>query len=319
LEAVESKLNHALIGKADVNELNVAVERVGILEGKTLSVENQLAGNLTANNFKANSIIAGSGIIAEGAIGSAQISSLDVNKLNAGDISTSKFRIISANGSIQIVGNQLLVNRDNINRVVLGEYRKQDNTTDYGLLIRAKDGKTIMLDSEGVHNAGITNGSIDNNKVADNANIAGNKLDINSVIREVNNNGTETIKGTKVTVGDRTLDVELSTQKNIITEHGKELSTQKASIQALDNVIKLKVDNQTFTQATSTINSNINNALNSAKEFTTAQIRTTNSNLSKATSEINILKEQINTKVGQVDINKSIQEIKIGGRNYIVL
>ncbi|EPB8144883.1 interleukin-like EMT inducer domain-containing protein [Clostridium perfringens] len=117
-----------------------------------------------------------------------------------------------------------------------------------------------MLDSDGVHNAGITNGAIDNNKVADNANISGNKLDINSVIREVNNNGTETIKGTKVTVGDRTLDVELSTQNNTITEHSKELSSQKASLTALDNALKFKVDSQTFTQSTTTINNNINRA-----------------------------------------------------------
>ncbi|MDU2320634.1 MAG: interleukin-like EMT inducer domain-containing protein, partial [Clostridium perfringens] len=98
------------------------------------------------------------------------------------------------------------------------------------------------------------------NKVADNANISGNKLDINSVIREVNNNGTETIKGTKVTVGDRTLDVELSTQNNTITEHSKELSSQKASLTALDNALKFKVDSQTFTQSTTTINNNINRA-----------------------------------------------------------
>lgn len=57
-----------------------------------------------------------------------------------------------------------------------------------------------------------------------------------------------------------------------------------------------------------------NNALNSAKEFTTAQITTTNSNLSKATSEINVLKEQINTKVGQVDVENSI--IKAKTENY---
>ncbi len=47
------------------------------------------------------------------------------------------------------------------------------------------------------------------------------------------------LKGTKVTVGDRTLDVELSTQKNTITEHRKELSSQKASLTALDNAIKV--------------------------------------------------------------------------------
>ncbi|EPB8174138.1 hypothetical protein ACRTAL_003373, partial [Clostridium perfringens] len=93
-----------------------------------------------------------------------------------------------------------------------------------------------------------------------NANISGNKLDINSVIREVNNNSTETIKGTKVTVGDRTLDVELSTQNNTITEHSKELSSQKASLTALDNALKFKVDSQTFTQSTTTINNNINRA-----------------------------------------------------------
>ncbi|EJT6533410.1 phage tail spike protein [Clostridium perfringens] len=260
LNAIHAIIQQIKAGKADIADLNVAVAKVGILENKTAVLENALAGNLTADNFKTNAITAGSAVIAEGAIGSSQISSLSVNKLEAGDITTSKHRIVSADGTIEIVGNQILINRNNVNRVILGEYRKIDGTTDYGLLIRGKDGKTIMLDSDGVHNAGITNGAIDNNKVADNANISGNKLDINSVIREVNTHGTETIKGTKVTVGDRTLDVELSTQKNTITEHGKELSSQKATIQALDSAIKLKVDSQTFTQSTQTINSNITRA-----------------------------------------------------------
>ncbi|WP_283703426.1 hypothetical protein [Clostridium perfringens] len=260
LNSIKADLQQAIIGKANITDLNAAVGKIHVLESKTASIENALLGNLTADNFKANSITATSGIIAEGAIGSAQISSLSVNKLEAGEFITSKHKIVSADGTIEIVGNQILINRNNINRVILGEYRKSDGTTEYGLLVRAKDGQTIMLDGNGVHNAGITDGAIDNNKVADNANISGNKLDINSVIREVNNNGTETIKGTKVTVGDRTLDVELSTQKNTITEHSKELSSQKASLTALDNALKFKVDSQTFTQSTETINSNITRA-----------------------------------------------------------
>ena len=276
LNAIHAIIQQIKAGKADIADLNAAVAKVGILENKTAVLENALAGNLTADNFKTNAITAGSAVIAEGAIGSSQISSLSVNKLEAGDITTSKHRIVSADGTIEIVGNQILINRNNVNRVILGEYRKSDGTTEYGLLVRAKDGQTIMLDGNGVHNAGITDGAIDNNKVADNANISGNKLDINSVIREVNNNGTETIKGTKVTVGDRTLDVELSTQKNTITEHGKELSSQKATIQALDNAIKLKVDNQTFTSATQTINRNIlgakEEAINAANKNTTNAI-----------------------------------------------
>lgn len=291
LEATKASITelnviHAIIqqikaGKADITDLNAAVAKVGILENKTAVLENALAGNLTADNFKTNAITAGGAVIAEGAIGSSQISSLSVNKLEAGDITTSKHRIVSADGTVEIVGNQILINRNNINRVILGEYRKLDNTTEYGLLIRGKDGRTVMFDSDGVHNAGITDGAIDNNKVADNANISGNKLDINSVIREVNANGTETIKGTKVIVGDRTLDVELSTQKNTITEHGKELSSQKATIQALDSAIKLKVDSQTFTQSTTTINNNINKAKEEA-------INTANSNTTNAINSLEI-------------------------------
>ncbi|MDO6335426.1 phage tail spike protein [Clostridium perfringens] len=289
LNAIHAIIQQIKAGKADITDLNAAVAKVGILENKTAVLENALAGNLTADNFKTNAITAGSAVIAEGAIGSSQISSLSVNKLEAGDITTSKHRIVSADGTVEIVGNQILINRNNINRVILGEYRKLDNTTEYGLLIRDKDGRTVMFDSDGVHNAGITDGAIDNNKVADNANISGNKLDINSVIREVNNNGTETIKGTKVTVGDRTLDVELSTQKNTITEHSKELSSQKATIQALDSAIKLKVDAQTFTQSTTVINNNINKAKEDA-------INIANNNISSA-----------------------IDNLKIGGRNLAQL
>ncbi len=337
LNSVRADLQQAIIGKANITDLNAAVGKINVLESKTASIENALNKNLTAENIATGAITAGSGIIAEGAIGDAEISSLSVNKLKVGDITTSKHRVVSADGTIEIVGNQILINRNNVNRVILGEYRKTDGTTDYGLLIRGKDGKTIMLDSDGVHNAGITNGAIDNNKVADNANISGNKLDINSVIREVNNNGTETIKGTKVTVGDRTLDVELSTQNNTITEHSKELSSQKASLTALDNALKFKVDSQTFTQSTTTINNNINRAkeeainssnshadskaneaLNNAKAFVNSEITNVNTHLNKNTSEINILKDQIESKVSQSDIDKSIQNIEFGGRNLFL-
>jgi predicted nucleic acid-binding Zn-ribbon protein len=337
LNSVRADLQQAIIGKANITDLNAAVGKINVLESKTASIENALAGNLTAENFKANSIVAGSGIIAEGAIGSAQISSLSVNKLEAGEFITSKHKIVSADGTIEIVGNQILINRNNVNRVILGEYRRADGTTEYGLLVRAKDGQTVMLDGNGVHNAGITDGAIDNNKVADNANISGNKLDINSVIREVNTHGTETIKGTKVQIGDRTLDVELSTQNNTITEHSKELSSQKASLTALDNALKFKVDSQTFTQSTTTINNNINRAkeeainssnshadskaneaLNNAKAFVNSEITNVNTHLNKNTSEINILKGQIESKVSQSDIDKSIQNIKFNDVNMIL-
>ncbi|MDM0528397.1 hypothetical protein QTH49_13130 [Clostridium perfringens] len=340
----------------DSNHIKANAIKTEHLDTGSITTDKLQADSITADKIQAGSITAGSGIIADGAIGSAQISSVEVGKLEAGDISTSKHRVVSANGEVEIVGNQILINREGQNRVTLGEYVKdEDGTTEYGLLVRGKDGKTVMIDDSGVHNAGITDGSIDNNKVSDNANISGNKLDINSVIREVNDNGTESIKGTKVVVGDRSLEVELSEQKNTITEHGKEISTQKSEIQAMDDKISLKVDNQTFTEATQNITQSIGtakneainiasqdatnkanqaqqNAINSAsqdasqkteqalqeaKAYTNVEISTVDKKLSKATSEIKVLQDEISTKVSQTDIDKSIANIKFGGRNLL--
>ena len=192
------------------------------LEVETQRVKTLLAGNITADNIATGAITAGSGIIANGAIGDAEISNLSANKIKSGTVDTSLVTIASKDSAITITGNQLMVNdttntANPINRVILGKYTSGSTTT-YGLLIRGKDGKTVMLDGDGVHNAGITNGSIDNNKVADDANISGNKLDINSVVRSVNG-ATEKIQSTVVQVGDRSLNVYLGEQTNTIANN----------------------------------------------------------------------------------------------------
>lgn len=61
-----------------------------------------------------------------------------------------------------------------------------------------------------------------------------------------------------------------------------------------------------------------NNALNNAKAYTNTEITTVNTHLNKATAEINILKGQIESKVSQSDIDKSIQNIKFNDVNMIL-
>lgn len=332
LNATNAEISKLNAIKANITDLNAANGKISILESKTASIDNLLAGNLTANNFKANSIVAGSGIIADGAIGDAQISSLNANKMRAGTLDTSLVTVASPNGRLRLQGNKLQImdNKDGklYERIMLGV----DSNNNSSLVLRGADGKTILLNQDGLTKAGITEGF---NKIDDNSIDASLIFDKNSIVRNING-ATETIAGTRIQVGDRTLDVELSTQKNTIIEHGKELSTQKASIQALDNAIKLKVDSQTFTQSTTTINNNINkakedaintastdatnkanNALNSAKTFVNSEINTVNTHLNKNTSEINILKGKIESKVSQTDIDKSISNIQIGGRNIL--
>ena len=377
LIAEDAKINKAIINKADVTQLNAVSAKINVLEADSANLKNVLAGNITAGNIQAEFLQTLKGWMLEGSIGNAQISDLDVNKINAGDIDTSKLRIVSKDGEIQIEGYQILINDttnplNKVNRVLLGKYKKADNTYEYGLVIRGKDGNTVMWDADGVHNAGITDGAVDNNKISDTANISGNKLDINSVIRSVNG-ATEKIESTVVNVGNKTLNVLLQEQTNTITEHGTSLATHEARITANENSINLKVDTQTYTTDKTTINSSIattlrdskayadtkkseaistaatdattkanaakdtaiaeaqkkaDKALADSKLYVNQEITTVNSNLSKATSDISVLKGQIALKVEQSDIDKTVTTVKnelvakvdgieIGGRNLI--
>ena len=267
---------------------------------------------ITGDVIQAGAITAGSGIIANGAIGNAQISDLEADKINAGTIDTNKVKISSKDAVMEMYGNQILINdtTDALkpqNRVILGEYSVDEQTTEFGLLVRGKDGQTVMIDGAGVHNAGITDGAIDNNKVADDANISGLKLDIDSVIRTVNENGTETISGTKVQVGDKTLNVELSEQSQLITANKEEISNQKTQMLAMEDSIKLKVDNQTYEKFEQTITGKVEELENSIPF--TVEVVSTNGNIFKngniATTLTVVVKE------GNVDITDTVQDSQV--------
>lgn len=295
LNAVNAEINKLSTIKANITDLNAANGKINVLESKTASIDNLLAGNLTADNFKANSITANSGIIAEGAIGDAQISSVSANKMRTGTLDTGVVTVAGPNGRLKILGNKLQI-FDDINsrlfeRIMLGINDKNRAC----LTLRGADGQTVLLTEEGLTKAGITEGF---NKADDNS-LNALKIDKNSIVRQVNG-ATETIAGTRVQVGDRTLDVELSTQKNTITEHSKELSSQKASLTALDNALKFKVDSQTFTQSTTTINNNINRAKEEA-------INTANNNTSNIINNLDIGVENLLS-----DSNKIVGESSNG-------
>ncbi|WP_246578960.1 phage tail spike protein [Clostridium algidicarnis] len=103
----------------------------------------------------------------------------------------------------------------------------------------------------------------------------------------------QTINGFSTRVGS----VETTT-----TAQGKTIASHTGSISAMDNAIKLKVDNQTF---------------NTFKTATDGNISTINTSLNKATSSIDVLQKSINLKVSQTEIDNSINNIDIGGRNLV--
>lgn len=205
-----------------VEQLTATSARIESISGDLASYKQVMAEELTAAK----------GWMLEGSIGNAQIQNLDVNKLNAGTIDTAKIALSSPDSSMQITGNQILVNDmtdplQPMNRVILGKYQNSSGEMEYGLLVRSEDGQTIMIDGEGVHNAGITDGAIDNNKVAENANISGKKLDIQSVVTEINEGETK-ISQTMIQVGDKSLDIVLSEKTQEIQETTEKINEIEA-------------------------------------------------------------------------------------------
>lgn len=282
LHAINATVNTLKADVAYVTDLNVVTGKVEALEGKTATFENILAGNITADNIQAGAITAGSGVIADGAIGSAQISDLDASKLTAGTIDTTKVEIAGADGHLQLKGNRLQVFQGTggnaVERVSLGDVNNDGSV--YGLRVRGADGVTVLLDENGVKSEGITDGSITNDKISGDANIDGSKLNINSVITEINEEGTTTIAGNKITVDGTTLDTKLYTITEAQDDMSSTIEQHATSISANEKAINAKVDSQTYT----------------------ADMQGLNSKLNKNTTAISALQGEIALKVEQSDI-----------------
>lgn len=198
--------------------------------------------------------------IANAAIDDAKILNLSANKLIAGTIDTSQVKVMSAAGEIEISGYQVMIKdtSDMLNpyvRVILGKYRKPDapptiegqedseDNYEYGLVIRGKDGKTVMWDSNGVHNAGITDGAVDDNKIADNANINGSKIDINSMIRIINEDGTlEKINAMQILIDGKNLHTKFTEMSTTVEEQKKTMIQMQSDIKQNAESIKLSVE-----------------------------------------------------------------------------
>ncbi|MPL91709.1 hypothetical protein SDC9_37785 [bioreactor metagenome] len=265
------------------------------IKGNTITGTHIQGDSIGAKHIQAGSITAGSTIIANSAIGSAQISELDAGKITAGKIDTSKVEVAGTDGHLRIKGNRMQVFQGTgtqaKERVSIGDVNA-DGTV-FGLRVRGADGTTVLLDENGIKKEGITDGSITNDKISNNADIDGSKININSVVDRINKDGTTSILGTKVKVGDGTLDVKLSNMTETQTEHGKSIGQAQTDIKANTESIKLKVDNTTYSTDKNSMTQSI----------------------SKNTGSIETLQKEIKLKVESSDVTTAINDLQIGVRN----
>lgn len=142
--------------------------------------------------------------------------------------------------------------------------------------------------------------------------IKGNKIgdwspapeDTNQLIVESQNTVTEKIK---------IVESNLTQTKNSIEASVRDLDSQTKAITT--NVTN--INNDLINKINTAKGDAINKAKLDAKDYTNAQISTVNTKVHNVESNLNILKEKIESKVSQSDIDKSISNIQLGGRNYV--
>lgn len=297
LNAEKARIDDLKVNSATITQLNVEKARITILEGDVASIDTILAKEIFVELATAGKIVAGSTIIADGAIGSAQITDLSASKLSAGIADLSIVTIQGSNGRLKIENNLLQVfdgTATLFERIALGDLNKDGSK--YGLRIRGADGATILFDENGQTKEGFTDGY---NKLENNS-LNPVKLDIAQVVTRINN-GTTTIDSSKIFMDNKTLKVAFETIETTVGEHETAISSQGASISALNNSIALKVDTQTYNTKMSSLDGSIN---------------TINSSLSTQSSAISVLQGQIVQKVTQVDIDNSIS-VNLKGKNLV--
>ena len=180
---------------ADIANLKVDYEKVGILDASVADIKTLIFGSATGTTITtdfSNSVIA---VLGEAQIKSAMIDSLDASKITALDINTTNVLVHSGDGKSQWKDNTIQISDSNRVRVQIGK----DANSDYNMYIWDKAGN-LMFDAIGLTDKGIQRQVIRDDMVKDNANIAANKLNIESLFNVINNDGSHTLNSTKIYV-----------------------------------------------------------------------------------------------------------------------
>lgn len=222
LKAANANIQNLTATKATITDLNAATAKISVLEGNYANLNTLVNGNLTSANIQSLTLNSKNTTIENGMIKNAMIENLAFDKITGMDINTTNLTVHSSDGKSKWSDNTIQISDANRVRVQIGK----NASNDYSMSVWDKDGKLIW-DALGATEHTIQRKIIRDNVVADNANISGSKLDINSVVREVNGSTTK-LKSSVINMDDKnqTLDVvfnELATTVDEIEVGGRNL------------------------------------------------------------------------------------------------
>lgn len=215
LKTKDAEIDKLVATKAAITDLNAAVGRVGVLESSYANLNTLVNGNLTSDNIQNLTLTSKNTTIENGMIKNAMIENLSFDKITGMDINTTNLTVHSSDGKSKWSDNTIQISDANRVRVQIGK----DASNDYSMSVWDKNGNLIW-DALGATEKTIQRKIIRDDIVVDDANISGSKLDINSVIKEVNGS-TKKLKSSTIVMNDKnqTLDVVFNEMETTVADN----------------------------------------------------------------------------------------------------
>ena len=200
--------------------------KIDVLDGNYANIKTLLSGGAGIGDLQNIHLTSQNAVIDSALIRSAVMQTVSVADLLAGTISTNKFLIASDDGGIRIQGaTQQWSDEDGTVRMQAG----RDANGDFTFSLFDRTGKGVLIDATGVKPDAIADGLIVNKMVADNAGIAGSKLDISSVVSAINDS-SQSIKSSRIW-----FDEEKQTLNQLYAQINKNITTIQLAAESASN------------------------------------------------------------------------------------
>lgn len=330
LNAANANIANLQAIKANITDLDAAKADINVLHSDVADITTLVNGNLTSDNIQSMIITGDKFTVANGFIKNAMIDSVSANKINAGVINTNNVSIQSDDGSMLLQGNlQQFKDKNGKVRIQIGKDAKGNFT----FCLYDENGTGQLINEKGIQSSNaIADGLIVDAKVAENANIAGSKLDIDSVVTEVNN-GSTSIKGTRIYLDGQkqSLDVAFNNMTTTVKGNTDTLNTHTTSINAMDGKVTQLISDTTITKqdgTTTSLKDAYNATVDTVNSHTTkigsleTNLSTANNNISSVSSKQTALEQNLNgfkqtvsdTYTTKADFNG----LQVGGTNLLL-
>ena len=279
LEATDSRIENSVIENFQVidgvvQDLKATNADIKILNADFAQIKTLVNGNLTSDNILSFNLTSEKVTVDDAFIKDAMIDTISAGKINAGKINTNSVSIGSEDGGMLITGStQQFMDKNGNVRIQIGK----DASGDFTFILYGEDGTGQLINQNGITASAIGDGLIVNDMVSDNAAISGGKLDISSVITEINSDNSTTIKSSKIYLND-----------------------QAQSLEVAFNSLKTKVD----TIEEVTIQGDLTLIVEQVQS-NTSKIEVNRDNISTLISENSVVKKQVTDLQGTVSKTES--------------